>query len=134
MFSRLNAGHQLNTGLEKMLCQNCWFLNNDAWGVQFEPWQGYKHQLQVNIISSTAMKYKVVYSTLFWYFNKIMFLKGKIYHCNITRMDTAHQNVRYPNTVTMSNVHTVVILEVPGAGQRVKSSHLTNCSWVSEDQ
>ena len=49
-------------------------------------------------------------------------------------MDTAHQNVWYHNTVTMGNVHTVVILGVPGAEQRVKSSDLTNCSWVSEDQ
>lgn len=37
-------------------------------------------------------------------------------------------------TVTLGNVGTVVILGVPGAGQRVKSSDLTNCPGVSKDQ
>ena len=49
-------------------------------------------------------------------------------------MDAAQQNVWYRNTVTLGDVRTVVILGVPGAGQRAKSSDVTNCPCVSKDQ
>ena len=37
-------------------------------------------------------------------------------------MDAAQQNVWYHNTVTLGNVRTVVILGVPGAGQKKKKA------------
>ena len=44
---------------------------------------------------------------LFWYFNKCS--REELRH-NITRMDAAQQDVRYSNTVTLSNVCTVINL------------------------